>query len=89
MFQEYYILITEGSCEFCQKTVELLKEREFNFINTDMENAPEILGVTKLANNYETVPMIWKVGVGEDASQPVNNIFIGGYDNLVNHLEKS
>tara|TARA_Y100000310_G_C19993484_1_gene495175 strand:- start:26 stop:295 length:270 start_codon:yes stop_codon:yes gene_type:complete len=89
MLQEYYILITEGSCEFCQSAVELLKGKKLNFINTDMENAPEILAVTKIANNYETVPMIWKVGTTEEGSQPVNNIFVGGYDELVKHLEES
>jgi len=89
MFQEYYILITKGSCEFCQDAITLLKEKDLHFMYTDMENAPEILEVTKIANNYQTVPMIWKVGVGENMEQPTSNVFIGGYDNLCAHISES
>ena len=65
------------------------KDKGLHFIYTDMENAPQILEVTKVANNYQTVPMIWKVGVGDDMSQPVSNVFIGGYDKLAAHINES
>ena len=86
MFENHYVLITAGSCEFCQEAVEILKSKELNFIFTDMENAPQVLEGTKLASGHATVPMIWEVVVGEDPQSGANNNFIGGCDELKKHL---
>ena len=86
MFGNHYVLITEGSCEYCQEAIELLKLKELNFVYTDMEHAPQILEVTKVASGHSTVPMVWEVSVGEDIQSPANNTFIGGYDDLKKHL---
>lgn len=86
MNNEHYVLITQGSCPFCADAISLLKEKGKNFIYTDMENAPEILKVTKIASGHETVPMIWAVTVTEDIQRPANNEFVGGYEELKKHL---
>jgi len=86
MFENHYVLITAGSCEFCQEAIEILKSKELNFIYTDMENAPQVLEVTKMASGHPTVPMIWEVTVGEDLQAGANNDFIGGCDELKLHL---
>jgi len=86
MIENHYVLITDGSCEFCQEVVELLKSRELNFINTDMGNAPDVLNITKMTMGHSTVPMIWQVSVGKDLQQPADQKFIGGCDELKKHL---
>ena len=53
MFENHYVLITAGSCEFCQEAIEILKSKELNFIYTDMENAPQVLEVTKMASGHQ------------------------------------
>jgi len=82
MIENHYVLITKESCEFCQKAIRLLKLKELNFIYTDMENAPQVLEVTKMTTGHSTVPLIWEVVVGEDLRAPASNKFIGGYDEL-------
>ena len=89
MFGNHYVLITAGSCEFCQEAIELLKSEGLNFVYTDMENAPEILEVTKVASGHSTVPMIWEVVVGENPQSPAENKFIGGCDDLKTHRKAS
>jgi len=86
MFENHYVLITKGSCEFCQEAIELLKSKELNFIYTDMENAPQVLEITKLASGHTTVPLIWEIVIKEDVKTPASNNFIGGCDELKKHL---
>jgi glutaredoxin len=86
MFENHYVLITKGSCPACQGAIELLKSRSLNFIYTDMENAPQVLEVTKLSSGHATVPMIWEVVIGQDMQNPVENKFIGGFDDLQKSL---
>jgi len=86
MINNHYVLITAGNCEFCQEAVSLLKERSLQFINTDMEHAPQILEVTKMASGHSTIPMIWEVTVGENVQAPAENSFIGGCSELRIHL---
>ena len=86
MIKNHYVMITQGSCPFCQEAIELLKSRELNFIYTDMEYAPEVLEITKLASGASTVPMIWEIVVGENIQQPADRKFIGGCEDLKQHL---
>ena len=88
MFGNHYVLITRGTCPACQEAIELLKKEELNFIYTDMEHAPDVLKVTKMAAGHPTVPMIWEVSVGSDIQKPAFNKFIGGFDDLREYLEK-
>jgi len=84
MIENHYVLITKESCEFCQKAIRLLKLKELSFIYTDMENAPQVLEVTKMATGHSTVPLIWEVVVEGYLRKPASNKFIGGYDELKN-----
>tara|TARA_R110000824_G_scaffold7271_6_gene32858 strand:+ start:449 stop:721 length:273 start_codon:yes stop_codon:yes gene_type:complete len=87
----YYTLITEGNCTFCQKALKLLEEREKQFIYTDMQYCPSALEIIKLQASHQTVPMIWEIsfsGQINETSQPIKNNFIGGYEELVKHLEE-
>ncbi len=89
MITNHYVLITKGSCEFCQEAIELLKDNNKKFIYTDMEAAPEVLELTKMASGQKTVPMIWEVVVGENLQAPAQNNFIGGCDDLKKHLNNT
>mgnify|MGYP003115848744 CR=1 FL=1 len=86
MIGNHYVLITKGSCPYCQEAIELLKDREAKFVYTDMENAPEVLELTKMTSGHSTVPMIWNVVVEDDMTKPAENRFIGGCDDLKKHL---
>ena len=86
MIDSHYVLITKSTCQACQGAIELLKSKEINFIYTDMEHAPDVLEVTKMASGHSTVPMIWEVVIGQDMQNPVENKFIGGFDDLQKSL---
>jgi glutaredoxin len=87
MIDNHYVLITQGSCPFCQDAIKLLKEKNLKFIYTDMEGAPEVLELTKMTSGHKTVPIIYEVVIGKDMQQPAQNNFIGGFDDLKKHLE--
>jgi glutaredoxin len=87
----YYTLITKKDCPFCQKALALLEEKEKQFIYTDMQFCESALEVIKLQANHQTVPMIWQISFPEqmnETSSPLQNNFIGGYEDLIGHLEK-
>jgi len=87
----YYTLITKRDCPFCQKALKLLEEKEKQFIYTDMQYCGPALEVIKLQAAHKTVPMIWEIsfsGQLKENSQPIKNDFIGGYEELVRHLEE-
>ena len=86
MIGNHYVMITTGDCPHCQGAIELLKSRDLKFIYTDMENAPEVLELTKMSSGHSTVPIIYEVVVGQDLQQPAQNKLIGGFDKLKEHL---
>ena len=86
MIGNHYVMITKGSCPFCQDAIELLKSKDLKFIYTDMENAPEVLELTKMSSGHATVPIIYEVIVGQNLQQQAQNKFIGGFDKLTEHL---
>ncbi len=88
MIGNHYVLITKGACPACQEAIELLKSKGLKFIFTDMEYAPDVLGVTKLATGHPTVPMIWEVSVEGNIQKPAANKFIGGFDDLQRYLSE-
>lgn len=63
-----------------------MKSNDKKFIYTDMESAPEVLELTKMASGHSTVPMVWEVVVGADLQSPAQNNFIGGCEDLKAHL---
>ncbi len=86
MIGNHYVMITRGDCPFCQDAIALLKSKDLKFIYTDMENAPEVLELTKMSSGHPTVPIIYQVVVGQNLQQPAENKLIGGFDKLKEHL---
>ena len=86
---KHYVLITKSSCGYCDRAIELLKQKKVSFVYTDMENAPDILDSTKTQLDWPSVPMIWEQDL-EPGFQPkvVSNDFVGGYDDLVKSLNE-
>jgi len=82
------MLITKGTCGYCRKAIELLKENDLSFAYTDMANAEKLLDITKEQINWETVPIIWEQTLQWENSQPtvVENSFVGGYTELADSL---
>lgn len=88
MLEKHYMLITKGTCGYCRKAIELLKENDLSFAYTDMANAEKLLDITKEQINWETVPIIWEQTLQWENSQPtvVENSFVGGYTELADSL---
>ena len=87
--KKHYVLVTKNSCPHCQSALTLLKESDLKFSYTDMENCEEALEATKEQLNWHTVPMIWEQEVDwEENARVVNNNFIGGFQELQEHLKK-
>ena len=84
MIEKHYMLITKGSCGYCKKAIELLKENNLSFAHTDMTNAEKLLDLTKEQSNWTTVPIIWEQVLQWENDQPkvVENSFVGGYTEL-------
>jgi glutaredoxin len=76
-----YVLFVKQACPFCVKAQEFLREREkdFEVVNFE-EERQEVLHDIKHAFGWPTVPMVFEV---DDDTR-----FVGGYTDLVNHLER-
>ena len=88
MVEKHYVLVVKSSCEYCQESIELLKDKNKAFIYTDMEHATQVLEETKKQSDWQTVPMIWELLVdwSNPAQQVMSNEFIGGYSDLKERL---
>jgi glutaredoxin len=88
--EKHYVLITKDSCPYCNKAIDLLKEKSLSFIYTDMENAPKALDSTKEQLSWRTVPMIWKQDIDweDGVGRVLDNVFIGGLEQLEGHFEE-
>ena len=82
------MLITKGTCGYCEKAIELLKENQLSFAYTDMANAEKLLEITKGQVNWGTVPIIWEQTLQWDKDQAtvIENNFVGGYSELAESL---
>ncbi len=77
-----YIVYGKTKCPFCTNAVILLQSRGISFTYYSMDDRqPELLDLAT-QHHHRTVPMIFKVDNSE-------NIFIGGFDALREHLEPS
>tara|TARA_Y100000296_G_C5148708_1_gene245212 strand:- start:1038 stop:1313 length:276 start_codon:yes stop_codon:yes gene_type:complete len=72
----YFIVYTKDGCNFCDKAVSLLKEKETPFIVTDMTNNVSLLEEVAEKSNHKTVPLIHHV----DGFNTVS--VIGGFSDL-------
>jgi len=88
MLEKHYMLVTKGTCGYCEKAINILKENELSFAYTDMGNAEKLLDITKEQLSWETVPIIWEQTLqweGEHVTI-VESSFVGGYSELAESL---
>ena len=86
----YYLIIGRESCPFCLKAKELLDKKKLEFVFVDFEKSRAVLEQMKTMTGFETVPIIWQTtSKSQGQFMPgMNQVFIGGYDDLVLHLSK-
>ena len=84
-----YILVTKGSCPYCNEALSLLKENNLSFSYTDMEFNEEALEAVKYQSDWSTVPIVWQQEVewGNEEVRVISNNFIGGCSELKKYLE--
>ena len=85
MSRSYYTLYLADGCPYCESAMQLISSetREYYARYYDWEDAA--LVEAKKRYNHSTVPIISKFTVTDD--DEVEETFIGGYTELVEHLE--
>ena len=73
-------MFVKKRCKYCTKAKNLLDDRNFAYVTTHMDKAPEVLGDLKKQCNWKTVPIIFEV-LGDQES------FVGGYTDLEEYLD--
>lgn len=68
-------------CIFCLRAISTLHEKSINFVYHAMDDKPAVLDYIKETYDHKTVPIITRDIDGEE-------ILIGGYDDLVKHLQQ-
>lgn len=76
MAKDFYDIFVVPGCPFCDKAIDLMIEKRFNFSAHYYESDSTVLTEAKKKENWETVPMIWR---GEE--------FVGGFTDLQEMLE--
>ena len=79
-----YILFIKETCPYCVKAVDILKEKELDYSVVkfnDTDAQLDLLEEVKTAYDWATVPMVFR----KEGNQ---NEFIGGCDDLFQHLEQ-
>ena len=74
-----FIVYGRTKCPFCTNAVILLQSRGISYTYYSMDDRQEELLDLATQYGHKTVPIVMKV---EDS----NNIFIGGFDALLEHL---
>lgn len=69
-----YFVLTRNDCVWCDRAKQLLEEKGEAYITSSLEDSPLLVRLMIKAN-LKTVPQIWQ-----------NAEYIGGYDNLAEHL---
>tara|TARA_R100000234_G_scaffold97595_1_gene65971 strand:+ start:1188 stop:1439 length:252 start_codon:yes stop_codon:yes gene_type:complete len=76
-----YIIFCKPTCPFCTKAIKLLEDKEKTFKVVDFrEGQDQVLSEIKEAMSWPTVPMVFH----RDGAVMT---FIGGYTDLVKHLD--
>ena len=78
-----YYVVGRQSCPFCVKAKDLLHENSLNYKFRDLEENRELLMEFAKKFSWDTVPMVFKF---DSSGSPT---FLGGYTDLVNHLNES
>ena len=71
----YYVL-SRDDCKWCDKAIDLLKEKGKPVQVVDFKENPIIIKLM-ITSGFKTVPQIW-----------VENTHIGGFSHLSQHLEE-
>ena len=76
-----FILYVTSKCAFCAKAKEQLKAKNISFDVISFDKRPKILKEVKEIYGWGTVPIVFE--------RLENNAFklVGGYTDLLNHLE--
>ena len=84
MFSEdnTFHIYSKTDCAFCEKVIEVLREKEREFTVTVMDDAPTRLDELKEAYEWKTVPIVLACTPRGD------RYFIGGYTDLVTAMEQ-
>jgi glutaredoxin len=77
-----YHLITKLTCPYCIKAEKLLQEKGLRYNTDPLDDEPTMLTEIQDQMGFSTVPIIWEI------DERGNKIFIGGYTELVAHLNK-
>ena len=77
MYKVYGII----ECNYCKNATALLQSKGMSYSYISLDNDEETLSSIKAEYNWRTVPLILKHSSDCDE-------FIGGYDNLREHLKK-
>ena len=75
-----YTVWAKSHCPYCQRAQELLLEKELPYDIIMVDENKELLQEVQQKFNWPTVPVI--VETKDD-----NEIFVGGFTDLVEHLE--
>lgn len=86
MSQEgYYVLYLVEGCPYCESAVQLISSEPREYYARYFDWGDQILLEAKNKYDHQTVPIVSKfTSVGEELREQ----FIGGYTELVEHLEK-
>ena len=76
-----YTVWAKSRCPYCQRAQELLLEKELPYDIIMVDENQELLQEVQQKFNWSTVPVI--VETKDD-----NEIFVGGFTDLVEHLER-
>ena len=77
-----YHLYVKTTCSFCDEAFKLLDKHGLQYTANIMDNNDELLTEVKQKYSWETVPIVFEVS-GVRGKQ-----LIGGYTDLVKHLEE-
>lgn len=73
-----YIIYTKTTCSFCIKAKELLKDKQLEYVEKNIELPEYRAELLSIYPNVKTVPQIYLEGK-----------LIGGYDSLVNFFNQN
>ncbi len=79
--RELYYIVGRTSCPYCVKAKEYLASKSLEFHFRDLEDDRSTLMEYVKKYEWETVPMIFKFSPERDPE------FLGGYNDMINHVE--
>ena len=78
----YFVLYTKKRCQWCRKAINLLNEKKYPYIVTDVTKNKEILEEIKTVFSHKTVPIV--LYADNDNSRLS---LVGGYTELESNFD--